>query len=99
MKGTLRAAVCAFVSALMVGPALSYADPLKIGYSDWPGYVAWEVAIQKGFFKDAGVDVQFIWFDYGASIDAFAAGKTDATAIVSGDALVSGAGGKPSLAI
>ena len=75
------------------------AAPLKIAYSDWPGWVAWEVAIQKGFFKDAGVDVQFVWLEYGPSIDAFTAGKVDAVTIVSGDALVSGAGGKPSTAI
>jgi len=99
MKGPTRALVCAFAIVSFVLPALSSADPLKIGYSDWPGYVAWEVAIQKGFFKDAGVDVQFVWFDYGASIDAFSAGKIDAVAIVSGDAVVTGAGGKPSAAV
>jgi NitT/TauT family transport system substrate-binding protein len=99
MKGAARAVVCAIVSALVSSPLVSKADPLKIGYSDWPGYVAWEVAIQKGFFKDAGVDVQFTWFDYGASIDAFSAGKIDADAIVVGDAIVTGAGGKPSTGI
>ena len=30
--------------------------PLRIAYSDWPGWVAWEIGIQKGFFKDAGVN-------------------------------------------
>lgn len=43
------------------------APPLKIGYSDWPGWVAWQVAIDKGWFKEAGVDVKFEWFDYSAS--------------------------------
>ena len=51
------------------------AEPLKIGYSDWPGWVAWEVAIEKDMFKEAGVKVEFEWFDYVASMDAFAAGK------------------------
>src|SRR6516164_11211551 len=98
MKGALRAVLCVFVLMLTVSstPIARAAEPLKIGYSDWPGYTAWEVAIQKGFFKDAGVDVQFTWFEYGPSIDAFTAGKIDAVAIVAGDALVSGAGGKPS---
>jgi NitT/TauT family transport system substrate-binding protein len=99
MKGATRAVVCAFVLSLFSAPLISRADPLKIGYSDWPGYVAWEVAIQKGFFKDAGVDVQFIWFEYGPSIDAFSAGKIDAVTIVAGDAIVTGAGGKPSTGI
>lgn len=35
------------------------AQPLKIGYSDWPGWVAWQVAIDKGWFKEAGVPVNF----------------------------------------
>jgi NitT/TauT family transport system substrate-binding protein len=99
MKRAAKAVLCALALGLFSAPALTKADPLKIGYSDWPGYTAWEVAIQKGFFKDAGVDVQFIWFDYGPSIDAFAAGKIDADAIVAGDALVTGAGGKTSLAV
>lgn len=50
------------------------APPLKIGYSDWPGWVAWQVAIEKDWFKEAGVEVKFEWFDYSASMDAFVAG-------------------------
>ncbi len=71
----------------------SQAEPLKIGYSDWPGWVAWQVAIDKGWFKEAGVDVKFEWFDYSASMDAFTAGKLDAVFMANGDALVTGAGG------
>jgi len=51
---------------------------LTVGYSDWPGWVAWEVAIEKDWFSEAGVDVTFEWFDYVASMDAFAAGQLDA---------------------
>ena len=69
------------------------AEPLRIGYSDWPGWVAWEVAIEKGWFKEAGVDVKFEWFDYVASMDAFAAGKLDAVGMTNGDTLVTGATG------
>jgi len=69
------------------------AQPLKIGYSDWPGFVAFQVAIEKGWFKQAGVDVKFEWFDYGASIEAFSAGKIDSVGVTNGDALVMGAGG------
>lgn len=68
-------------------------EPLKIGYSDWPGWVAWEVAIENEWFKEEGVDVQFEWFDYVASMDAFAAGQLDAVAMTNGDALVTGATG------
>lgn len=75
------------------------AQPLKIGYSDWPGWVAWQVAIDKGWFKEAGVPVQFEWFDYTASMDAFAAGKIDAVTMTNGDALVTGATGATSVMI
>jgi len=75
------------------------ATPLKIGYSDWPGWVAWEVGIEKGWFKEAGVDVKFEWFDYVASMDAFAAGKLDAVGMTNGDTLVTGATGAKGIMI
>lgn len=75
------------------------AAPLKIAYSDWPGWVAWEIAIQKGWFKDAGVDVEFKWFEYVPSMDAYSAGKVDAVCMTNGDALVTGSTGAPSVAI
>jgi NitT/TauT family transport system substrate-binding protein len=31
---------------LAAAPGLRGAEPLKIGYSVWPGWVAWEIAIQ-----------------------------------------------------
>ena len=81
--------------AVVIGFAISAhaAEPLKIGYSDWPGFVAWQVAIDKGWFKEANVDVKFEWFDYSASMEAFTAGKLDAVLMTNGDALVTGAGG------
>lgn len=85
--------------ALLASTTLAQAEPLKIGYSDWPGWVAWEIAIEKGWFKKAGVDVEFLWFDYVASMDAYAAGKIDAVCMTNGDALVTGATGKPSVGI
>ena len=72
------------------------AAPMKIGYSDWPGYTVLEVAKQKGWFKEAGVDVELVWFDYLPSLDAFAANKIDAVAVVATDALVNGANGAKS---
>ena len=79
---------------------MALVKPLTIGYSDWPGWLVLEIGKQKGFFnKDAGVDVEFKWFEYGPSIDAYAAGQLDGILIVCGDSLVTGAGGKPSVAI
>jgi len=82
---------------LLAGSFGVSAEPLKIGYSDWPGWVAWEVGIEKGWFKEAGVDVQFEWFDYVASMDAFAAGQLDAVAMTNGDTLVTGSTGARSV--
>ncbi|HEY5706956.1 MAG TPA: ABC transporter substrate-binding protein [Terrimicrobiaceae bacterium] len=73
-----------------------HAEPLKIGYSDWPGFTILEVAKQKGWFKEAGLDVDLVWFDYLPSLDAFAAGKVDAVTAVATDALVNGANGAKS---
>lgn len=87
-------------AAILFSPAPAHAaQQLTIGYSDWPGWVAWQVAIDKGWFKEAGVNVKFEWFDYSASMDAFAAGKIDAVTMTNGDALVTGAGGAKSLMI
>lgn len=67
--------------------------PLSIAYSDWPGWVAWQVAAEKGFFEKAGVEVKLEWLEYVPSMDAFAAGKVDACCMTNGDTLVTGAGG------
>jgi len=75
------------------------AEPLKIGYSDWPGWVAWEIGIKKGWFKEAGVEVEFEWMDYVASMEAYGAGQLDAVTMTNGDALVTGATAKPSVCI
>lgn len=75
------------------------AAPLKVAYSDWPGWVAWEVALQKNWFKDAGVQVEFVWFEYGPSMEAFTAGKVDAVMVTNGDALVTGANGAKNVMI
>lgn len=73
--------------------------PLRVAYSDWPGWTAFEVGIQKGWFKEAGIEVEFSWFDYLPSMEAFAAGKVDAVMMTNGDALVTGANGAKSKAI
>lgn len=75
---------------------LAQAAPITIGYSDWPGWVAWEVGVEKGWFEEAGVEVSFEWFDYVASMDAYAAGQLDAVCMTNGDALVTGATGRRS---
>ena len=91
------ACLIAFSTATLV-TSLS-AAPLKIAFSDWPGWTAFEIAAQKGWFKDAGVDVELLWFEYGPSMEAYTAGKCDAVMVTNGDALVTGAGGARNIAI
>ena len=85
----------AFIASSLVHSA-DAADKLKVGYSDWPGYTVLEVAVQKGWFKEAGIDVEMVWFDYLPSLDAFSAGKIDGVTCVATDALVNGANGAKS---
>lgn len=73
--------------------------PLRIAYSDWPGWVAWDIALKKGYFKDAGVDVSFVWLEYVPSIEAFSEGKVDAVCMTNGDALVAGSSDSASVGI
>ena len=63
--------------ALLTQPLAAQAE-VKIGVSDWPGWVAWYVAEQKGFFKKHGADVKLVWFaNYTDSISALSAGQVD----------------------
>ena len=75
----------AALSFLALGASISNADPLKIAYSDWPGWTPWAIAIEKGWLE--GIDVKFEWMDYVASLDAYAAGKLDGCSMTNGDAL------------
>lgn len=99
VKRCLTRFMCAgtLLIAGMTAMDAAAAAPLKIAYSDWPGWVAWEIGIDKGWFKKKGVDVEFSWFDYVASMDAYAAGQVDAVPMTNGDTLVVGATGAKSV--
>src|SRR5512147_3073016 len=66
----------ATLALLLAGAA--GAEPLKVGYSDWPGFTAWEIAKVKGLFKKHGVDVDLVWFPvYTDSLTALNTGQLD----------------------
>lgn len=90
---------CALALLLAVASLRAAEPPLTVAYSDWPGWTAWEIAIQKGWFKEAGVAVDFVWMEYGPSMEAFQAGKVDAVTVTNGDQLVMAAAGKASKGI
>lgn len=68
-------------------PRLAHAE-VKVGVSDWTGWVAWYVAEQKGFFKKYGADVKLVWFaNYTDSISALSTGQLDANSQTWSDTL------------
>jgi NitT/TauT family transport system substrate-binding protein len=74
---TLSASLLCF-SIGMAAMKSAHAE-VKIGLSDWPGWVAWYVADQKGFFKKYNAKVKLVWFpNYTDSIAALSAGQLDA---------------------
>jgi NitT/TauT family transport system substrate-binding protein len=80
-------------------PAASIAE-VKVGVSDWPGWVAWYVAEQKGFFKKNRADVKLVWFaNYTDSISALSSGQLDANAQTWSDTMGPLAKGVPIKAI
>ena len=94
----LRSTLAALAAVGLAASSL-FAAPLKVAYSDWPGWTAFAIAEQKGWFKDAGVEVELLWFEYGPSMEAYSAGKVDAVMVTNGDSLVTGAGGAKNVMI
>jgi NitT/TauT family transport system substrate-binding protein len=90
------AALSLSIAALM---APAHAQ-IKVGVSDWPGWVAWYVAEQKGMFKKHGADVKLVWFaNYTDSISALSAGQLDANSQTWSDTMAPLAKGLPLKAV
>ncbi|MDK2858031.1 MAG: NitT/TauT family transport system substrate-binding protein [Verrucomicrobiota bacterium] len=96
----IKLSIAALSLAVAALTGLSRAEePLKIAYSDWPGWVAWDIAEKKGFFEKHDVAVELLWFEYGASMDAFASGQADAVCVANCDSLVLNATGARNMMI
>src|SRR5262245_43838072 len=77
MKKTIMLCAALLALVLAAGPAAAK-EPLKIGYSDWPGFTSWEIGKVKGIFKKNDVDVELVWFPvYTDSLTAVNTGKLD----------------------
>lgn len=84
-KFTIAALFLVLGLALACKPAR---PPLKIGYSDWPGWTAWQIAKEKGFFKKHGVEVELVWFPvYTDSLTALNTGQIDGNSSAWSDVL------------
>jgi NitT/TauT family transport system substrate-binding protein len=81
--GAFRRVVAFIVTsaALLMATTPAAQAEIKVGVSDWPGWVAWYVAQEKGFFKKHKADVKLVWFaNYTDSISALSSGQLDANA-------------------
>ena len=75
------------VAGMLLAPLSALAE-IKVGLSDWPGWVAWHVAEQQGFFKKHGASVKLVWFpNYTDSISALSTGRLDANSQTWSDTL------------
>lgn len=80
---------------LLLQPVPAWAE-VRVGVSDWPGWVAWYIAQEKGFFKKHGADVRLVWFaNYTDSINALSAGRLDANSQTWSDTMAPLAKGRP----
>lgn len=98
---SLRARVWGVSAALAAAawPHAASAD-VRVGVSDWTGWVAWYVAQEKGYFKKHGADVKLIWFaNYSDSIAALSTGQLDANSQTWSDTMGPMAKGLPLKAI
>jgi NitT/TauT family transport system substrate-binding protein len=78
LSSRLRSASLVLLSVCLFAPAVARSE-VKVGVSDWPGWVAWYVAEQKGFFTKHGASVKLVWFpNYTDSIAALSSGQLDA---------------------
>jgi NitT/TauT family transport system substrate-binding protein len=67
---------------------------VKLGFSAWPGWFPWQVAVEKKLFEANGLTVEATYFDsYTDSLNALAAGKIDANSQTLNDTLSSVSGG------
>ncbi len=73
---------------------------VKVGVSDWTGWVAWYVAQEQGYFRKYGANVKLVWFaNYSDSIAALSTGQLDANSQTWSDTLGPLAKGLPLKAI
>jgi NitT/TauT family transport system substrate-binding protein len=96
---TLRALIIGTVAAAgALGPT-AHAE-VKVGVSDWTGWVAWYVAQDQGYFRKYGAAVKLVWFaNYSDSIAALSTGQLDANSQTWSDTLGPLAKGLPLKAV
>lgn len=97
MNSSLKKRLLCLSLGLALGVlALTARAEVKIGTSDWPGWVAWYIAEQKGYFKKYGADVRLVWFaNYSDSVAALSSGQIDGNSQAWSDTMAPLAKGVP----
>ncbi len=74
--------------------ATASGEKITLGFSAWPGWFPWQVALKRGLFDDAGLDVDLKYFEsYTDSLNALKAGQIDANTQTLNDTIGSLAAG------
>lgn len=95
---TLSAALALAACKPAPGPsaAPTSSTPIRVGAAYWPGFYWVDVAQEKGWFKEAGLNVEWVDTnaDYFASFDDLVSGKLDMVGFSSFDFVLYNAKGK-----
>lgn len=91
-------------AVLMALPALSTAEPVKVAWSVWTGWMPFKLMETEGFLEkraaEYGVEIELVEFKgYMDSVQAFASEQVDACAMTSMEALQPASSGIPSVAV
>jgi NitT/TauT family transport system substrate-binding protein len=86
----LKLCAAGAATAAIGAPAVLRAQTqsLKLGMGTWVGYLPAYVAIEKGLYTEAGLDLELITFPGNEAAAAFAAGRVDMTSTAGSSALV-----------
>ena len=94
----LAASLASWSQAAVLGSGSQ--SPIRVGVSDWTGWVAWYVARDQGYFRKSGANVELVWFaNYTDSIAALSSGQLDANSQTWSDTLGPIAKGVPIKAV
>jgi NitT/TauT family transport system substrate-binding protein len=63
MSRTVKLVLSAFVFVSALGAVTTHADTIKIGTSKLLSYPAVPIAIDRGYFKQQGIDAEMVFFD------------------------------------
>ena len=84
----MRFALKCLTASLLMWSWVPAQATVRVGVSDWTGWVAWYVAQDQGYFKKYGAEVNLVWFaNYSDSIAALSTRQLDANSQTWSDTL------------